>query len=74
MGTLIILFLFTLVFLAIKYTNSKPTLCDTCKHLKQKGSKTWKYTCNPGINRYSDDRFDKAPTYCKYYCKRDDEK
>lgn len=71
-GILLILCIFTIVFLIITYHNNKPTLCDSCKHLKKKGDTIWRYVCNPG-NKCFDDKFDRAPTYCIYYCKRDDE-
>ena len=51
------------------YFRYKPTLCDSCKYLAQKNCGHWKYRCTS--NRVFGDCFDRAPTYCKYYERRD---
>ena len=53
------------------YIKYKPTLCDSCKYLEQKNGHDWKYRC-VRMELFASGRcFDKAPTYCKYYERRD---
>lgn len=51
----------------IVYHKKKPSLCDSCKHLVQKGGGAYKYYCEGGRYSYSIDYFDKPPKYCAYH-------
>lgn len=54
------------------YYNCKPALCDSCKYLEQKNGGEWKFRCDRMEMHFNGRNFDKAPTYCKYYERRDD--
>lgn len=55
----------------LAYHIYKPTICDSCKYLEQKNGHDWKYRC-VRTEMFANGRcFDRAPTYCKYYERRD---
>lgn len=53
------------------YHKHKPALCDSCKYLEQKDFGEWKFRCFHDETYFNRHSFDKAPTYCKYYERRD---
>lgn len=48
------------------------TMCDSCKYLKLKNKDygQFKYCCGNKNVPYT--RFDKGPSFCSYYCARDE--
>lgn len=46
--------------------------CNSCKYLAQKNCGAWKYRCESKNALF--DTFDKPPTYCKYYAKKEEAK
>ena len=43
----------------------KPSLCDSCRHLRRKGGDVWRYHCQ---KQYGG--FDRAPSICADYEER----